>query len=243
MGSGTDIAKETSKMVILDDNFKSIVSGILEGRVAYANIRKIIYFLLSCGLAEVLFFTLSIFCNMPIPLVAIQLLWLNVVTDGIQDIALSFEKAEKDIMKEPPRDPKENLFDKTLVEEILLSGLSIGLLVFCLWWYLLKIKTVELLLARSYIMAFMIIIQNIHTLNCRSEKLSISDISWTNNPIFMIGIIGSLLLGLAVIEVPLLSSFLKTTHIPYQDFCGLFGLGLIILLIMECYKKIKYHTK
>ena len=104
MGSGTDIARETSKMIVMDDNFRSIVNGVLEGRVAYANIRKITYFLISCGLAEVLFFTLSIAFNMPMPLVAIQLLWLNVVTDGIQDIALSFEKAESDIMNKKPRD-------------------------------------------------------------------------------------------------------------------------------------------
>lgn len=243
MGSGTDIAKETSKMVILDDSFKSIVMGILEGRVAYANIRKIIYFLLSCGLAEVLFFCLSIFCNMPIPLLAIQLLWLNVVTDGIQDIALSFEKGEKEIMKEKPRNPKENLFDSILIEEILLSGIVIGLLVFGLWWYLLKVRALELPLARSYIVAFMVIIQNIHTFNCRSEKLSIFKIPLFSNSIFIVGIISSLLLGLAVIEVPFLSSFLKTMHIPYVHFIGLFALGFVILLIMECYKKIKYHTK
>jgi len=243
MGSGTDIAKETSKMIILDDNFKSIVSGVLEGRVAYANIRKITYFLLSCGFAEVLFFALSIFCNMPMPLVAIQLLWLNVVTDGIQDIALSFEKAERDIMSENPRNPKENLFDTTLIEEIVLSGFFIGFLVFSFWWYLLEVKVIELSLARSYIMALMIIIQNIHTFNCRSEKLSIFSISWKSNPIFILGIFGSLLLGLAVIEIDFLSSFLKTSHIPYQNFLGLFGLGFIILFIMESYKKIKYHTK
>ena len=90
MGSGTDIARETADMIIVDDNFKSIVSGIKEGRVAYANIRKIIYFLISCGLAEVVFFCLAIMMDLPIPLVAIQLLWLNVVTDGIHDFALSF---------------------------------------------------------------------------------------------------------------------------------------------------------
>ena len=243
MGSGTDIAKETSKMVILDDNFKSIVNGVVEGRVAYANIRKIIYFLLSCGLAEVLFFTLSIFCNMPMPLVAIQLLWLNVVTDGIQDIALSFEKAERDILKEPPRSPEENLFDDTLIEEILISGVSIGILVFFLWWYLLTIRCYDVTMARGYVMAFMIILQNIHTINCRSEKLSISSVSWRSNPIFVVGIIGSLLLGIAVIEIDFLNLFLKTNHVPFLDLVGLLGLGLIILLIMECYKKIKYHTQ
>ena len=243
MGSGTDIAKETSKMVILDDNFRSIVSGIIEGRVAYANIRKITYFLLSCGLAEVLFFALSIFCNMPIPLLAIQLLWLNIVTDGIQDIALSFEKAERDVLKEPPRDPKENLFNSSLIEEILLSGLSIGILVFTLWWYLIKVRYMSVELARSYVMILMIAIQNIHTLNCRSEKLSIFSIDWKSNPVFILGILGSLLLGIIVIEIPFFSALLQTSGVPYSDIFVLFCYGLIILIIMECYKKIKYHTE
>ena len=241
MGSGTDIARETSKMIVMDDNFKSIVSGVLEGRVAYANIRKITYFLISCGLAEVLFFCLSILCNMPMPLVAIQLLWLNVVTDGIQDFALSFEKAEKDIMKEKPRDPKESLFDKDLFKEIIISGLSIGFIVFGLWYYLLNIVHMETSLARGYIMALMIIIQNIHAFNCRSEKKSTFSVPLTSNYIFLFGVLGSLILGVAVLEVDFLNVILKTSSIPYPHLIGLLCLGLVILVIMECYKKIKYH--
>lgn len=243
MGSGTDIARETSKMIVMDDNFKSIVNGVLEGRVAYANIRKITYFLISCGLAEVLFFALSILFDMPMPLVAIQLLWLNVVTDGIQDIALSFEKAEKNIMKEKPRDPKESLFDRTLLEEILVSGLTIGLVVFGLWLYLLKYVKMDVAIARGYAMALMIIIQNVHAFNCRSEKSSVFKISLTSNMIFLVGVLGSLILGVAVIEIDFLSIFLKTTHIPGMDLLKLLGVGLIIMLVMEVYKKIKYYNK
>jgi len=241
MGSGTDIARETAKMIVLDDNFKSIVNGVLEGRVAYANIRKIIYFLISCGLAEVLFFVLSTAFDLPMPLVAIQLLWLNVVTDGIQDFALSFEKAEKDIMKEKPRNPKESLFDSTLIEEILLSGLTIGCLVFALWFYLLKVVRMGIPEARGHIMALMIIIQNIHAFNCRSEKGSIFSIPLTSNWIFLFGVIGSLVLGVAVMEVNVLSQFLKTTSISLETLGSLFCISLVVLVVMECYKKIKYH--
>lgn len=241
MGSGTDIARETSKMIVMDDNFKSIVNGVLEGRVAYANIRKITYFLISCGLAEVLFFTLSILFNMPMPLVAIQLLWLNVVTDGIQDIALSFEIAEKDIMKEPPRDAKESLFDKTLLQEILIAGLSIGLIVFAVWIILIKVVQMDVATARGYVMALMIIIQNIHAFNCRSEKKSALDIPIASNKIFLIGVLGSAILGVAVLEVDVLAMFLKTSHIPFPHLVVLLGISLLIFLIMECYKKIKYH--
>ena len=241
MGSGTDIARETAKMIVMDDNFNSIVNGVLEGRVAYSNIRKITYFLISCGLAEVLFYCMSIAFNMPVPLIAIQLLWLNVVTDGIQDFALSFEKAEKDIMKEKPRSPKESLFDKELLLEILVSGLTIGLMVFGLWYYLLKVVNMETGLARAYVMALMIIIQNIHAFNCRSEKKSTFTIPITSNYIFLFGVIGSILLGLAVLEVPFLSVFLKTQSIPFIHLEMLFLLGTIIFIVMELYKLIRYR--
>lgn len=239
MGSGTDIAKDTSKMIILDDNFKSIVNGIFEGRVAYSNIRKITYFLLSCGLAEVLFFTLSILFNMPMPLVAIQLLWLNVVTDGIQDIALSFEKGDKDIMKENYHNPKSGLFDRKMISEILVSGITIGLIVFGFWIYLNNYLKLDLIVSRSYIMALMIIIQNIHAFNCRSEDKSISEINFFSNKIFLIGIIGSIILGILVIEIDFFNKFLKTTSIPFNNMCLIFALGLVILLVMEIYKKIR----
>ncbi len=241
MGSGTDIARETAKMIVIDDNFKSIVNGVLEGRVAYSNIRKITYFLISNGLAEVLFFCLALLFDMPMPLVAIQLLWLNVVTDGIQDFALSFEKAEKDIMKEKPRDPKESLFDKELFEEIIISGISIGIIVFALWFYLLKFVNMDAKIARGYVMALMIIIQNVHAFNCRSEKKSAFTVPLTSNLIFLFGVLGSMILGVAVMEVDALSIFLKTTSIPLSHLFGLLCLSLTIFVIMECYKKIKYH--
>lgn len=243
MGSGTDIAKETAKMIVIDDNFRSIVNGVLEGRVAYANIRKITYFLISCGLAEVLFFALAIAFNMPMPLVAIQLLWLNVVTDGIQDIALSFEKAEADIMNKKPRDPKESLFDRCLLEEIIISGVFIGLIVFGLWYYLLNVVHMEVGAARGYTMALMIIIQNIHAFNCRSEDKSSFTISIASNPIFAVGVLGSMILGVAVLEVDFLSMFLKTSHVPLIHLLELVLFGFIILVVMEIYKKVKYPNK
>ena len=243
MGSGTDIARETSKMIVMDDNFTSIVNGILEGRVAYSNIRKITYYLVSCGLAEVLFYILSVGLDMEMPLVAIQLLWLNVVTDGIQDFALSFEKAEKDVMKEPPRNPKESLFDKELYTEILVSGVSIGLIVFAVWFYLVEVKFMSVELARGYIMALMIIIQNIHAFNCRSERKSAFTVPISSNYIFLFGIVFSIILGLAVMEIAPLSVFLKTHSIPYNHLAILALIGSSIFVIMELYKKIKYRKK
>lgn len=236
MGSGTDIAKETAKMVVLDDNFRSIVNGVKEGRIAYANIRKITYFLLSCGLAEVLFFCLALLFDMPMPLIAIQLLWLNVVTDGLQDFALSFEKGEKNIMKNPPQDPKESLFNNDLMTEIAFSGTIIGLLVFAVWFYLIKYIRMDVGVARGYIMALMVFLQNVHVFNCRSEKNSAFSVSIKSNLMIFATIIGSILLQIIVMESRILSKFLQTTIIPFNHLLWLLLLSFSILGLMEIFK-------
>ena len=238
MGSGTDIARETAKMIVIDDNFKSIVAGVKEGRIAYSNIRKIAYFLLSCGLAEVLFFCLSIIFNMDMPLVAIQLLWLNVVTDGIQDFALSFEKGESDIMEEPPRNPDEPLFDKSLFREVAIAGLTIGIVVFATWYYLINIIHMDINVARGYIMALMVFIQNIHVFNCRSEKHSALSVPITSNKIILFGVLASVLLQVIVMEVPVLSAFLSTTSVPVLHMIYLFLIGTTVFFVLEFYKEI-----
>ena len=236
MGSGTDIARETADMIIVDDNFKSIVAGVKEGRVAYANIRKIIFFLISCNIAEAVFFCLAIALDLPMPFVAVQLLWLNVVTDGVQDFALSFEKAEKDILREKPRDPKESIFDKTLLHKILYSAAIITGVIFALYYYLVRVANVDIVVARSYTMCLMVFIQNIHAFNCRSEKQSAFRISLLKNPVFLFGIAGTILLQLIVMEVPLFTQFLQTISMPPVLIAEFFGFALIILIALEIYK-------
>lgn len=238
MGSGTDVAKETASMIVLDDNFKSIVLGIKEGRNAYSNIRKVSYMLLSCGIAEVLFFLLSIVFNLPMPLVAVQLLWLNIVTDGLQDFALSFEQSEKGIMKEKPRNPKENMFNKELFLEVSTSGISIGLIVFSVWLFLLK-KGMPVKPARGYIMALMVFMQNMHVLNCRSEKNSAFKVPLRTNPLVVFAILSAIILQIIISEVPVLSNLLQATSIPISHMILLFALSTIIIGIMEIYKIIE----
>lgn len=243
MGSGTDIARETADMIIADDNFRSIVAGIKEGRVAYANIRKIILFLISCGLAEVLFFCLSIVLNLPMPLVAIQLLWINVVTDGIQDFALSFEKAEEGILKEKPRKPNESIFNKELLQEIIASGLVIGIIIFIVWYLMINKFKMNIDISRGYIMALMVFIQNIHVFNCRSEHKSAFSVPIKNNYLVVIGVITSIALQIIVMEVPILSNILHTTSVPLIHLVYLFLIALSILMIVEIYKKINNRIK
>lgn len=238
MGSGTDVAKETADMIVLDDSFSSIVDGVKEGRGAYSNIRKVSYMLLSCGLAEVLFFCLSIMFNLPMPLVAIQLLWLNIVTDGLQDFALSFEKTEDGVMEEPPRNTHDTLFNKELLIEVLVAGLTMGIIVFIVWNNLIK-SGMNANVARGYIMALMVFMQNIHVLNCRSEKVSTFKISLKKNLWIPVVIISSIILQIIVMETPLLSKLLKTTSIPAINMIELLGFSIIILVVVEIYKMLK----
>lgn len=243
MGDGSDVAKETSNMIIIDDNFTSIVSGIEEGRNAYANIRKVVYMLISCGFAEVLFFTLSIIFGLPIPLVAVQLLWLNLVTDGLQDLALSFEKGEKNVMEQKPRDPKESLFDRLLIEEIAFSGLFIGIIVFGVWVYLIKGINMDVGVARGYVMALMVFMQNIHVFNCRSERQSVFKTKLFSNIFVPIAVFSSILLQIIIMEVPFLSTLMKTQSISWNHLIILLLVSMPILVVMEIFKFIKRHSK
>ncbi len=239
MGSGTDVAKETAKMIVTDDNFASIVLGIEEGRNAYSNVRKISILLLSCGFAEVLFFVLAICFNLPIPLVAIQLLWLNLVTDGLQDIGLSFERETDTIMKEKPRPTDESLFEKELIIQILISGLFIGLIVFGIWHVLIVEINMDVSHARAYVLALMVFMQNIHVLNCKSEKKSIFKMNFKENRFILLVIFSSILLQIIVMEVPFLSKFLQTYSISYNQLALLVCVSIPILFVMEIYKKFK----
>lgn len=241
MGSGTDVAKEAASMIVVDDNFKSITEGIKEGRVAYANIRKIVLFLISCGLAEVLFCLLSIIKGYDIPLLAIQLLWINIVTDGLQDMAMSFEKSHKNIMKTPPRPTTESIFNKEMTKEVIVYGASIALIIFSTWSILIT-KSINIVLSRSIIMMLMVFIQNIHVLNCRSESESIFKTP-LDNPLILNVIMGSIILELLITEIPFLANKLSLTTIPLSYIITVFILSLSILLVGEIYKLIKRHTK
>lgn len=243
MGSGTDVSKETASMILVNDSFSSIVAGIFEGRSAYSNIRKVCYMLLSCGLAEVLFFVLATLCNMPMPLVAIQLIWLNLATSGLQDFALSFEKNDESLMNEPPRTPKESIFNKDLLLEVLVSGLFIGVLVFVVWHYLINVLNMDTALGRGYILALMVFLQNVHVFNCRSEKKSAFKVPIKTNPLIFFSIISSIFLQIIIMEVPVLSNFLQTSSIPLIHLLFLLLLSLTILVVMEIFKAIYYRKK
>lgn len=241
MGSGTDVSKDTGSIIITDDNFLSIVAGVEEGRYAYANIRKVIYLLMSCCLAEIMFFMMSIIFNYPVPLLAVQLLWLNLVTEGIQDTALAFEKGEKSAMRQ--RKTTENIFDKMLIEETLLSGFIMSAIVFVTWVLLLDVFNFGETLARSYIILLMVFLQNIHVFNCRSEVESAFKIPFKNNWFIVLSVIGTMALQIFASETIYLDELLKTETVPFIHMIFLFICSLPVLLVMELFKKYKRSKK
>ena len=236
MGSGTDIAKDTGNMIITDDNFSTIVKGVEEGRRAYNNIRKVIYLLLSTGFSEIILFVLSIIFNLPIPLVAIQLLWLNLITNGVQGDALAFEEDKEDVLNKKVK--KQKIFDKLMIKEITISAIIMSVIEFIFYVYLYKIKNLDIVIVRSYLLTLMVFIENIQIFNCRSERISMFKIPGSNNRFLIISIIITLCIQVLIVRIPETSNFFGLTTIPIENI-GMLFLGTIPLIIgMELFKKI-----
>ncbi|MDD3436783.1 MAG: HAD-IC family P-type ATPase [Candidatus Gastranaerophilales bacterium] len=236
MGSGTDIAKDVSSMVITNDNFSSIVSGIEEGRYTYDNIRKVIYLLISTGVAEIFLFLFSLIIGLPIPLIAVQLLWLNLVTNGIQGVALAFEKGEPISMRRPPRNPKEGIFNKLMVNEVVLSGFTISLITFICWVFLLNQGWNEFQ-ARNIILLLMVLFENIHVFNCRSEYVSAFKIPFKNNIFLVTGVFIAQAIHIISMQIPLMQKVLKTEPVEPVTWFILLFTSALLLMIMEIFKR------
>lgn len=238
MGSGTDIAKETGNMIIADDNFSNIVKGIEEGRRAYNNIRKVIYLLLSTGFSEIILFILTIFLGLPIPLLAIQLLWLNLISNGIQSNALAFEKDIEDVMKKKVKSKDEKIFNKLLISEIAISALSMAIIELILYVYLLKVKNYDMTLIRTILLTLMVFIENIHIFNCRSEKISAFKIPERNNRFLILSIIITTIIQIIIVSSRPLANLLNLTTLTNSQIVFLLLLAIPIIIIMELYKKL-----
>ena len=232
---GTDVAKETADMVITNDNFASIVGGIEEGRIAYANVRKVIFLLVSTGAAEIVLFTLALLFGLPLPLLAVQLLWLNLVTNGIQDVALAFEPGEGNELKQPPRPPQEPIFNRLMLERTILSAITIGILGFSAFYWILEngYSTEQ---ARNALLLLMVLFENVHVFNCRSELRSAFQHSPMKNRLLLFGTLAAQLIHIAALYTPGLSTVLGTTPVSFKLWLQLLGLALILLLVMECHK-------
>jgi Ca2+-transporting ATPase len=233
--SGTDVARETADIIITDDNFNSIVSSIEEGRIAYANVRKVIFLLISTGAAELVLFTLALISGLPLPLLAVQLLWLNLVTNGIQDVALAFEPGEGDELRHPPRPPKEPIFNRLMIERVISSALVIGIVAFYLYKTLLD-WGYTLDEARNGTLLLMVLFENVHVFNCRSETRSIFRHNPMRNRILLFGTAIAQLIHIGAMYTPWISDVLKIQPVSLQHWFSLLGLALSVVVIMELQK-------
>lgn len=239
MGSGTDIAKDASLITVLDDNFSSIVAGIEEGRFAYSNVRKVTLLLISTGFAELVLIGASILLGMPAPMVAVQILWLNLVTNGIQDVALAFEGGEKGVMKLPPRQPSEGMFNRKMIEQVMVGGLTMGGVCLGLWIYLIDFAGYPEDLARTLVFTLLVLMQFYHVQNCRSEFRSAFRVPMKNNPILMYGMALAFLIHVAVVNVPFMQNLLRVTALPLHYWFVLGGIAAVVFVVMEIYKFVR----
>ncbi len=243
MGSGTDVAKETANMIVTDDNFSSIVAGVEEGRFAYDNVRKVIYLLISTGAAEVALFIASIIAGLPLPLLAVQLLWLNLVTNGIQDVALAFEGGEPGAMKRKPREPSEKIFNPLMIQQTLISGLAMGMIAFGFWFYLKNFMDMDEANARNMVLLLMVLMQNVHVFSCRSERVSAFKVPIKRNKILIFGVLLAQGIHILSMHIPFMQNVLRVEPITPNQWLELLILALPLLLVMEMFKLLKRKQK
>jgi len=234
-GRGTDVARESAELVITDDNFASLVAGVEQGRVAYANVRKVIFLLVSTGAAEIVLFLLALAANVPLPLLAVQLLWLNLVTNGIQDVALAFEPAEGDELARPPRAPQERIFDRVMLERVALSALLIGGIAFGIYqWLLTRGASVEE--ARNSVLLLMVLFENMQSFNSRSERLSVFRHHPLRNKFLVFGTLAAQLVHIGAMYTPGLREVLGVHPVSAAHWLELLALASTILVAMELHK-------
>jgi len=236
--SGTEVARESADLIITDDNFASIVAGVEEGRIAYANVRKVIFLLISTGAAELVLFTLALFTGQPLPLMAVQLLWLNLVTNGIQDVALAFEPGEGHELRRPPRSPDESIFNRLMIERVVVSALVMGGVAFMLFQTLLA-RGFTLDEARNGTLLLMVLFENIHVFNSRSEIRSVFRHSLLRNPFLLFGTLAAQLLHIGAMYTPWLSDVLRVQPVSARHWLELLGTALSILVVMELHKALR----
>ena len=236
--SGTDVAKESADLILTDDAFPSIVNGIEEGRRAYDNIRKVVHLLISTGFAEILLVLLSLLFGTPVPLLPIHLLWLNLVTNGIQDVALGLEKAEPGILKRPPRRPDEPVFNGVMISRIAVGGLYMGMLAFALFYYLLN-SGYDTDSARNLTLMLMVLFENVHVFNSRSETLPIWKIRHLENPLLVASVVAAQAVHVAALHLPLTQRLLAVEPVPFKMWDELLVLALGLLVVMEMEKWVR----
>jgi len=241
--TGTDVAKNTADMVLTDDNFASIVSAVEEGRTIYANIRKFVNFLLSCNIGEILIVFCAILFGLPMPLTAIQLLWLNLVTDSFPALALGSERGERDVMKHKPRGKDDQIIDKRMminigVQSVVLAATVLGGYIFARHTGSKRGYTADEITVYSQTIAFTLLIccELLRSFACRSERTPLIKLGIATNKNLIYSVLGAFALLLCSLYIPFLRPLFKTVALGLGDWLIVLVGCFIPLIVGELYK-------
>ena len=234
--TGTDVSKEAAEMVLLDDNFATIVSAVEEGRIIYDNIRKFIKYLLTCNASEIAVMLISPFLGLPLPLLPLQILWMNLVTDGLPALALGVEPAEQDVMKRPPISSQESIFGRGMVPFIITMGILMSLISIAigLGAYMAGDPAWQ-----SLLFSVLIFCQIALAIEVRSENNSIFTIGFFSNRSMVLAVVSTILLQFVVLYVPFMQKIFRTQPLNLRDLGIAIGAGLLIIVIAEMWKFIQ----
>ncbi|MEW5919363.1 MAG: HAD-IC family P-type ATPase [Bacillota bacterium] len=232
---GTDAAKETSDMIVTDDNFASIFDAVKEGRVVFSNIRKVILFLLSTGLAQIILIFISLALGMPLPLLPAQILWLNLVSNGLQDVALAFEPGAKGIIELPPRKREEPVLTSLMLQRLVLIGIVIAVGTTYTFTRALE-QGYALDHARTVALTTIVLFQLFNVFNVRSETLSIFRMALLSNPFLFFSVIASIAAQVAIVYVPAFQMIFRTAPLNIYDWVFVVLMAIVVLAAVEVEK-------
>ncbi|MFZ5448538.1 MAG: cation-translocating P-type ATPase [Thermodesulfobacteriota bacterium] len=242
--TGTEVTKETAAMILADDNFATLVSAIEEGRAIYDNIKKYLIYSLSCNIGEILVLTGSLLSGMPLPLTAIQILWVNLVTDGLPALALGVDPKAPDVMYRPPRPVQEGVFNRRVNVLIGVVSIYLTLILLPLFYYYyyhggwMPPGNPKLLLLRAQTMVFvtLVLAKLANGFNCRSEHLSLFRVGFFKNRFLVLTVLVSIGMMVAVIEWEPLARLFHTTSLRWQDWLVASALSLTLIPLVELTK-------
>jgi Ca2+-transporting ATPase len=233
--TGTDVSKEAADMVLLDDNFATIVAAVEEGRVIYDNVRKFIRYILATNSGEIWVMLAAPFLGMPLPLLPLQILWMNLVTDGLPALALGVEPAEHDTMRRAPYPPDENIFARGMGRHVIWVGLLMGLLSLGAgyWYWRAGDSNWQTLLFTTLTLT-----QMAHIMAIRSERQSLFQIGLMSNVPLLIAVSLTVVLQFALVYVPFLQALFKTNPLSLFDLVLTIALSSVVFVAVELEKMI-----
>ena len=235
LGSGTEVAKEAADLILLNDSFAIIVAAVEEGRAILDNIRKVITYLLSDTFSEVVLVGVSILAGVPLPITAVQILWINLMEDGLGDIALAFEPKEEDLMKQKPQGHDLPLLTKEMKTIIFIIGLITDLILLGLFFWLWR-QNYPIDYIRSIIFTTLTIDSLLYIFSCKSLRKNIWQVDFFSNKLLLVAFGSSLLMLILALYFPFFQNFLEIVPLGFYDWLIVLGLGLVELLGIEAAK-------